>query len=112
MCANRNEKVNKEDLIHQFSDEIKKCILCGSCQAVCPVYAESLDETKVARGRMALLNAVLEGELDLTPGLSEILATCIGCKACSEHCPSGAAADLANLAAKITGKPEGTPLLS
>jgi glycolate oxidase iron-sulfur subunit len=91
-----------QELIQHFSEEVEKCVLCGACQAVCPVYAERLDEKQVARGRMALLRTVLSGELPLTDELNEIVATCIGCKACSAHCPKGAASDLANLAAKIT----------
>jgi glycolate oxidase iron-sulfur subunit len=100
-----------DDLLQQIAHEVEKCILCGACQAVCPVYYENMDETQVARGRMALLNAILKEELRLTDRLDEILATCIGCSACSAHCPSGTAGDLANLAAKLDiGKKKGIRL--
>ncbi|MEK6777931.1 MAG: (Fe-S)-binding protein [bacterium] len=99
-----------KDLLKQFEEEIKKCILCGACQSVCPVYAETLDEVQVARGRMALLNAVLSGELELTDHLNDIVSSCIGCKACSAQCPAGSSADLANLAAKnVLGREKGLP---
>jgi glycolate oxidase iron-sulfur subunit len=99
-----------DDLRKKVQREAEKCILCGSCHAVCPVYAERLDEAEVARGRMALLQAVLSGELELTDRLNEILSTCIGCKACADSCPSGAAPDLGNLAAKLVlGKEKGLP---
>jgi len=90
-----------KDLLKQFEKEVKKCILCGACQSVCPVYIENPDETQVARGRMALLDSVLSGKLELTDHLNDILSSCIGCKACSAQCPAGSSADLANLAAKI-----------
>ncbi len=100
-----------DDLLQQIAHETEKCILCGACQAVCPVYSENMDETQVARGRMALLKALLKEELRLTDRLDEILATCIGCSACSAHCPSGAAGDLANLTAKLSiGRKKGLRL--
>jgi len=89
------------DLNQIISEAAGKCILCGACQSVCPVYAEVLDESKVARGRMALLEAVLADELEATDRLDQILSTCIGCKACSAQCPAGSQADFANLAAKL-----------
>lgn len=99
-----------DDLKKRVAHEAAKCILCGSCQAVCPVYAETLAEGEVARGRMALLQAVISGELELTDRLNRILSTCIGCKACAAGCPAGAAPDLANLAAKIIlGEEKGLP---
>ena len=99
-----------DDLQGKVAREAAKCILCGSCQSVCPVYAETLAETQVARGRMALLQALIDGELELTDQLTRILSTCIGCKACTSACPAGAAPDMANLAAKILlGKAKGLP---
>jgi len=84
-----------------ISKEAGKCILCGACQSVCPVYAEVLDEGQVARGRIALMKSVLSGDLAETDRLNRILSTCIGCKACSEQCPAGSQVDLANLAAGL-----------
>jgi glycolate oxidase iron-sulfur subunit len=101
-----------DDLRKKVQREAEKCILCGSCHAVCPVYAERLDEAEVARGRMALLQAVLSGELELTDRLNEILSTCIGCKACADSCPSGAAPDLGNLAAKLVNRGAGWPFFT
>jgi len=105
------------ELLEKFSQEAEKCILCGACQSVCPVYAEVLDESKVARGRMALLKAVLADNLEVTNRLERILSTCIGCKACSAQCPTGSQADFANLAAKLRisrskGLPDYQKLLS
>ncbi len=89
------------DLNQIIEKEAGKCILCGACQSVCPVYAEVLDESNVARGRMALFKTVLAGDLAETDRLDRILSTCIGCKACSTQCPAGSEADFANLAAKL-----------
>ncbi len=90
-----------EDFLRKNADESGKCIQCGACQAVCPVYGETLDESRVARGRMALMEAVLQGDLPLSDRLNEILTSCIGCKACATSCPSGAGADFVNLVGKL-----------
>lgn len=62
---------------------------CGSCQAVCPTYIETRDESMVARGRLVLSEALLEGKIGMTDGLQERVSKCLGCMACSENCPSG-----------------------
>jgi glycolate oxidase iron-sulfur subunit len=47
-------------------DELLKCLKCGTCLSVCPLYAETRREPDAARGRMALIEAVQKGELDLS----------------------------------------------
>ncbi|HDY69596.1 MAG TPA: (Fe-S)-binding protein, partial [Actinobacteria bacterium] len=62
---------------------------CGACMAVCPTYRETGEEGMVARGRLALVESMLDGEIGLTRGLVERIARCIGCRACEAVCPSG-----------------------
>ncbi len=72
-----------------YSDEIFKCIRCGACRAVCPTFGEELDEIAVARGRMALIEAVTGGELALTDAFEKAVFDCAMCGACKAGCPSG-----------------------
>jgi glycolate oxidase iron-sulfur subunit len=65
------------------------CIRCGLCLAVCPTYREHLKETASPRGRVALARKGLEGQLELSPNLSEQMYTCFACMACNEICPVG-----------------------
>ena len=44
----------------------ESCRSCGTCRSVCPIFAEVVREDSVARGKVALIRAVLDGELDLT----------------------------------------------
>ncbi|MHB9089691.1 MAG: (Fe-S)-binding protein [Thermoleophilia bacterium] len=77
-----------------------RCVKCGACHAVCPTYQATGDEAQVARGRLSLLEAVLDGRLELTRGLDRRLSRCIGCLACDAVCPSGVRVHAAILAAK------------
>lgn len=65
------------------------CIRCGLCLAVCPTYREHLKETASPRGRVALARKGLEGQLEISPNLSEQMYSCFGCLACDDICPVG-----------------------
>ncbi len=66
------------------------CVRCGLCLPACPTYLETLTETSGPRGRISLMKAVDEGELDLlSPGFVEQMSQCLDCRACQAVCPSG-----------------------
>ena len=69
--------------------EIDKCSKCGTCRSVCPVFAETNDETMVARGRVTLAEAFIREELDYSARYLRSLKSCIRCLRCVEACPSG-----------------------
>ncbi len=74
-----------EDLKPDY-DEIARCNRCGFCQAACPVFRATGSEAGVARGRIALLRALVEGRLAWEPGLEGPLFDCLLCGACTAHC--------------------------
>jgi glycolate oxidase iron-sulfur subunit len=66
------------------------CVRCGLCLPACPTYLETMTETSGPRGRIRLMKAVDEGDLDLlSPGFVEQMSQCLGCRACEAACPSG-----------------------
>ncbi|HEY5340890.1 MAG TPA: (Fe-S)-binding protein, partial [Candidatus Aquilonibacter sp.] len=66
------------------------CVRCGLCLPSCPTYVETLTETSGPRGRIALIKAVDQGDLDLlSPGFVEQMSQCLDCRACEAVCPSG-----------------------
>lgn len=81
-------------------DEISRCMKCGNCQAVCPIYFETKKELGVARGKLTLAQAALEGELPVTPAFAERLSLCLTCNACVANCPSGVRFDRILLATR------------
>jgi glycolate oxidase iron-sulfur subunit len=73
--------------------ELVKCIKCGACQSVCPIFKELQSESSVARGKIGLMKAALKGNVEPTAEFVEKMALCTGCKACSANCPSGTKVD-------------------
>jgi len=74
---------------NELNDAVYKCIRCGACRSVCPTFGEELSELAVARGRVALVEAVLKGELELTEAFERAVFNCAMCGACKANCPSG-----------------------
>ena len=65
-----------------------KCVHCGFCLQVCPTYLETGLETESPRGRIALMKAVNEGRIGMTPNVCRHWDLCVQCRACEEACPS------------------------
>jgi glycolate oxidase iron-sulfur subunit len=72
--------------ICEYYDEIAQCNRCGFCQVACPIFRSTGHESGVARGRLALLRAVIEGRLDWTREIEEPLFDCLLCGACTANC--------------------------
>ena len=72
--------------ISEYYDEISQCNKCGFCQVACPIFRSTGHESGVARGRLALLRAIIEGRLDWDKELEEPLFDCLGCGACTSNC--------------------------
>jgi glycolate oxidase iron-sulfur subunit len=79
----------------QYYDEIARCNKCGFCQVACPVFRATGYETGVARGRLALLRALIERRTEWSDSIEDPLFTCLACGACTANCfPAVATADL------------------
>jgi len=75
-------------LLEPHRSDIERCVKCGSCRAVCPAFRQGQEESQSARGRIALVQAVLDGRLNVSTIFRDRLATCAGCLACEAACPS------------------------
>ncbi|HMD26801.1 MAG TPA: 4Fe-4S dicluster domain-containing protein, partial [Streptosporangiaceae bacterium] len=67
---------------------VKDCVHCGFCLPACPTYQLWAEEMDSPRGRIYLVNQILEGA-DMTPAAAEHFDRCLGCMACMTACPSG-----------------------
>ncbi len=84
----------------EWQQQLVKCIRCGTCRSICPVFQASDNENTTARGKVKLLEAVSEGKLGLTPELQSRMSKCLLCKACVAGCPSGVKTDELFLSAR------------
>ena len=83
-----------------LEEELVKCMKCGNCQAVCPLYKETMAEPSVARGKIRLAQALLKGEIKPGAELAGMFDFCLTCMACAAGCPSGVRVDRVVLAAR------------
>lgn len=78
----------KFKFVESFREHVRECTRCGFCQADCPVYGASLRPALNARGKMLILQELLDDHLDLTEDLGESLFQCTTCASCSHNCRS------------------------
>lgn len=74
-------------------DLIHRCFRCGYCKFPedysffsCPSYQKFRLETYSPGGRLWLIRAAINKEIDWTEHLSEIMYSCSACNSCVEHC--------------------------
>jgi glycolate oxidase iron-sulfur subunit len=70
-------------------DLIVKCMHCGLCLPTCPTYVLTGMEKSSPRGRIRLMKAVKDGELEMTEGFRDEIDFCLDCQACETACPAG-----------------------
>ena len=68
---------------------ISDCVHCGFCLPTCPTYSLWHEEMDSPRGRIYLMQGLLDGSISLTDTVVEHFDRCLGCMACVTACPSG-----------------------
>ncbi len=68
---------------------LQQCMHCGLCLPTCPTYDATLQERSSPRGRIALMRAIADGELEASTTFAEEMYFCLGCLACQTACPAG-----------------------
>ena len=69
-------------------DAADRCVKCGVCLPHCPTYRVYRDEAESPRGRIALIQAMVGGQLEASQQLRRHLEHCLLCRNCEKACPS------------------------
>lgn len=67
---------------------INRCVRCGTCRSVCPVFEELGWESANTRGRILAMKGLYDG-LVAGPDVLDSLNTCTTCGICTVSCPAG-----------------------
>lgn len=68
---------------------VQQCMHCGMCLPTCPTYDATKMERNSPRGRIALMRAIADGQLETTRAFADEMYFCLGCLACMTACPAG-----------------------
>lgn len=78
----------KNKQLEDFESVIRECVKCGGCQAHCPTYLAEKREGAVARGKVALAAALLDGAAGTEKRLQQDISMCLMCGSCVKTCPN------------------------
>ena len=90
---------------YKYNDVIHRCFRCGYCKfptdwddvTNCPAYARFRMESYSTGGRLWLIRAWLNDEIQWTENLAKIVYSCTSCKNCAEKCPHSFNVDLVDM---------------
>lgn len=74
--------------LKDYQDVIDQCVKCGCCRAHCPSFGAVKHEGRVARGKIALADSLLKGEVELEEQFLIDMSQCLLCGSCYAHCPN------------------------
>jgi glycolate oxidase iron-sulfur subunit len=74
----QQQKIESANALEEASEILEKCIKCGMCKGLCPVFKSLKEEELSPRGQAILLQNKI---------LQETIFQCNLCKACETKCP-------------------------
>jgi len=75
-------------LLAAAEENLRACVHCGICTATCPTYVLLGDERDGPRGRIVMMQQMLEENATPSPETVLHVDRCLSCLACRSACPS------------------------
>ncbi len=73
----------------KYQQELNKCIRCGYCYELCPLFKSYNWESDTPRGKLILIYGMITGEIKPTQEIVDKIVQCFYCKSCSDNCSAG-----------------------
>lgn len=89
MQTNFNSLQLADPTIARADAILKRCVHCGLCTATCPTYVLTGDERDGPRGRIVMMQQMLEQDAVPAPEAVHYIDRCLSCLGCRTACPSG-----------------------
>ncbi|MDR1160037.1 MAG: (Fe-S)-binding protein, partial [Syntrophomonadaceae bacterium] len=64
-------------------EQLMKCVRCGKCRSVCPVFEEIKNETVAPRGHVFMVQMLRDGQVSPSKKVGEHLSNCLLCETCT-----------------------------
>ncbi len=74
-------------LLEQVQNEAIRCVNCGMCKAICPLFLASREDLYSARGIVFYAYLYSIGKREVLQKLLELVRMCIMCRCCEVRCP-------------------------
>ncbi len=68
---------------------LQQCMHCGMCLPTCPTYDATKRERNSPRGRIALMRAIADDELEVTRTFADEMSYCLGLSRLPDGVPGG-----------------------
>jgi coenzyme F420-reducing hydrogenase delta subunit/ferredoxin len=85
----KSSKKTEFKRLKKWENELNKCIRCGYCYELCPLYKTFNWESNTPRGKLILLHGLITGKIKLTQEIAEKIFQCFYCQQCSDNCSAG-----------------------
>lgn len=76
------------DAEQAIKSDLDRCVKCGMCLPECPTYRLETNENESPRGRLALIEGLISGQLPRDAAMARHLDSCLACRRCERVCPS------------------------
>jgi len=73
----------------KYQQELDKCIRCGYCYELCPLFKSYNWESDTPRGKLLLIYGMINGEIKPMQGIDDKIFQCIYCNQNSDNCSAG-----------------------
>ena len=89
MRTNFSDAQLADPVLAAAEKQLRACVHCGICTATCPTYILLGDELDGPRGRIQLIQGMLESGSPPSAKVVSHIDRCLSCLACVSACPSG-----------------------